>query len=136
MTRNTFILLVAALLLVAGCARPTSNYLADRPLIIYPSEQKKLTPQLQKQATDAFLKALSRYRWDIRNFDRDNHIIVAEACRGVEHCVEIVATIKADAAVSIVRSPGQRINLNEENMLRKWMNNLERQYRKNMKWAW
>ncbi len=135
MTRNTLILLMTALLLLGGCARPASNYLMDRPLIIYPSEQKKLTPELQSQATDAFLKALSRYRWDIRNFDREHHVIAAEACRGIEHCVEIVATIKHDAAVSIIRSPGKTINVNEENMLRKWMSNLERQYRKNMQWA-
>jgi uncharacterized lipoprotein YajG len=125
------ILLVVVILGLIGCAR-SSNYLLDRPLVIVP-ERAVYSENIQEKSTTAFLKALQRYGWQIRGYDKEESIIVAEACRGTRHCAEIEATIMPEGAVSIIRTPQRQLNMDQANILRGWIGNLEREYKKNMK---
>lgn len=125
--------IVAALFMVTGCA-PKSNYLADDPAIIYPNYQVTPSMELQEMAMGTFLKALSKYNWEVRDIDREESIVVAEACRRGNHCAEIVATIDVDGSVSIMRSPGQILSENEGNMLRQWIGRLNREFKRTMIW--
>ncbi len=129
------ILLLFATLVLAGCATPTSNYLLEKPLIFYSQENNK-SDLLQQTATTAFLDALSRYRWEIREVNNEYNTVIAEACRRGMHCAEIMATIMADGSVYIIRTPEQVLTVDEGTMLKKWMNNLQREYKKNMRHVW
>ncbi len=129
------ILFLFATLVFAGCAAPTSDYLLNRPLIFHSKETNK-SDLLQQTATTAFLDALSRYSWEVRDINKEDNTIVAEACRRGKHCAEIMATIMADGSVSIIRTPGQVLTVDEGTMLKKWMNSLQREYNKNMRHVW
>ena len=120
-------LVMGLALLLAGCGRG-SSYLADRPLVKLPD---KVEANQQQRAEKAFMRALQRFGWQIRELERSD-VIVAEACRRGQHCVEIEATIEDNGTVSIRRTPGQDLTDNEASMLRGWMNHLQREYRRNM----
>ncbi len=128
---RTILILFTTAIMMAGCATRTSSYLEHKPVLIY-ADQSREIPQLQKKAAKAFLAALNRYKWEIRNYNREESTIVAEACRGNE-CAEIMATILADASVSIIRTPGQVLTANEGIQLKRWVSSLQRQYFKNMR---
>ncbi len=128
-------LIVITAFVLSGCATPTSDYLLDKPLVFY-SQQTKESELLQQTATTALLDALNRYRWEIRDLDKEASTVVAEACRRGMHCTEIMATIMADGSVSVIRTPGQVLTVEEGTMLKQWMNNLQREYNKNMRHVW
>ncbi len=130
------VLFSAVCVVFSGCAvQQTSDYLESGPLVMYPTGVKQ-SPDLKNQANRAFLAALDRYRWEIRSINKDTGVIVAEACRRGMHCAEIMATVMGDGSVSIIRTPGQQLTLDEGHMLKQWMNSLQREYRKNMRRAW
>ncbi len=136
MKLKTMLTFLAATFVFIGCATQTSNYLEDKPILIYQVDVKQ-SPQLQQHATKAFLSALSRYRWEVRELNKAESIIVAEACRhGGRSCAEIKATIMPDGSVSIIRTPGQVLTANEGAMLKQWIGSLQRQYHKNMRSVW
>jgi hypothetical protein len=124
---------VIVALVISGCAfTHTSSYLEGKPVLIYLTDTKT-SPRLQEESARAFLAALNRYNWEIRNYNTTDKIIIAEACRQTMHCAEIQATVMGDGSVSIVRTPGQVLTIHEGTILRQWVNSLQRQYQKNMR---
>lgn len=136
MKLQTMLAFLMTTFLFMGCAAQTSNYLEDKPLLIFQVDVKQ-SPQLQDKAAKAFLSALNRYKWEVREFNKAESIIVAEACRhGGNNCAEIMATIMPDGSVSILRTPGQVLTIDEGAVLKKWVGSLQRQYQKNMRNVW
>ncbi|MEE4241842.1 MAG: hypothetical protein V2I36_10255 [Desulfopila sp.] len=125
------VLLFVVILALSACAR-SSSYLLDRPLVLVP-DRAPHSDNIQERSTAAFLKALQRYGWQIRGLDREEGTIIAEACRGTRHCAEIAATVMEDGSVSIIRTPERTLTIDEGNILRGWVSNLEREYKKNMR---
>lgn len=137
MIRCATLIVFAAALLLAGCAAKTSNYLEEKRIILTPQLElpAENIPQLQEKATQTFLSALNRFHWEVRDLNKDNHTIVAEACRQGLHCAEIMATIMEDGSVSIIRTPEQVLSPNEGTMLKQWIGLLQSQYLKDMRFV-
>ncbi len=129
MKLNLMILSVSVLMF--GCS--SSQYLVDKPLVIYPkSSSTEQSGEIQQKSMGAVLKAFSDYRWEIRGIDRENSIVTAEACRRGEHCSEVIATIKKDGSVEFIRTEGQNLTKNEGELLRRWLANIRKSYNKHM----
>ena len=126
----TFFLLFMTLGLT-GCVQPQSPYLAGSPLLILPDVMGDEDPAVQKKALDAYLRSLAKNNWHIRNIDRSSNTVVSYACRPGNHCAEIQASVRTDGTVSVIRTPGQILTLDEGNMLRQWIGKLQREYRRN-----
>lgn len=129
------LLFIACAFFLAGCsAAGTSTYLANKPILFIP-EKNTTSPQFQEKANRIFVKTLSQLHWQIRSIDDAQNKVVAEACRRGMHCAEIEATVLADGSVSVIRTPGQHLTLNEGNMLKRWIVKLQREYLKNIRYV-
>ena len=132
-------LFIAVLCLIAGLlsscgAISKSNYLVDRPVVIYP---KTIVTQedetaIKTKSMQALLESFEAYKWEIHRLDKAEGVVVAEACRMGQHCIEVEASIKEDGSVEIIRTPGQEITENEAVMLKRWLGRLKKAYNKKL----
>ena len=127
-------MMFCTLVILSGCgAVRTSDYLTNKSVVFYP--QTLLTQEddeaVRAKSMQALMDSFAAYRWEIHGLDRDNGIIIAEACRRGQHCAEVEATVKNDGSVQIIRTPGQTLSRNEGILLQRWLGRLKKAY--NMK---
>lgn len=128
-----FFSLVATTVLftIAGCS--SSQYLVDKPFVLYP--QTILTEEVgdaQARSMKALFVSFSDRGWEIHNIDKTNNTITAEACRRGAHCMEVLATVNKNGSVELIRTPGQDLTRNEGELLRRWLGLLNRSYIKHI----
>jgi hypothetical protein len=131
---RAIITVLAAALIVTGCAAKKSAYLEEQPIIILPQQtgEVKNIPQLQEKSTQTFIAALNRFHWEIRDVNKNQNTITAEGCEQGVHCAEIIATVLTDGSISVIRTPDQELTIKEGAMLKRRLGDLQHQYQKNM----
>jgi hypothetical protein len=123
--------LIAVFLILAGCS--SSQYLVDKPYVIYPqSFLKEESAIVQEKSMKALLDSFADYKWEIHGIDRENHTVTAESCRRGQHCAEVLATVRNDGTIEIIRTPGQKLTENEGALLQRWLRNVNKAHNKHM----
>ena len=111
---------------------PSSVCLADKPFVMYPSTILEGTNS-QEKSMKSILASFEDRGWIFHKIDKENKTIIAEACQHGRHCMEVIATVKSDSSVEIIKSPGQELTENEEALLRRWLTLLNRSFLKHNK---
>jgi hypothetical protein len=125
------IVIIAVFLMLAGCS--SSQYLVDKPYVIYPqSFLKEESAIVQEKSMKALLDSFADYKWEIHGIDRENHTVTAESCRRGQHCAEVLATVRNDGTIEILRTPGQKLTENEGALLQRWLRNVNKAHNKHM----
>ena len=124
--KKCFILVAMMFVLIlTGCA--SSPYLVDKPFIMNPAALLD-NNNSQEKSMKSLLASFTDRGWTIQKVDKENNTITAEACRQAEHCMEVLATVRSDGSVEIIRTPGQKISKDEGELLRRWMTLLNRSF--------
>lgn len=120
---------IVCLITVACASAP--QYLDEKPYVIYPQNVlDENSSSAQKISMQALLDSFADYRWEIHGIDQENGTITAEVCRRGQHCVEVLATVKNNGSIEIIKTPGQKLSRNESALLRRWLANVKKAYKK------
>ncbi len=129
---KSIIIAIVTLLAISGCA--PSQYLADKPHVMYPqSILGDQSEDIQNKSMQALLASFNDRGWAIHNIDEQNSTITAEVCARGEHCSEVLASVNKNGSVELIRTPGQVLSKDEGDLLRRWIGYLNRSYTKHMK---
>lgn len=121
--KRLFLLALSLLLLTSGCA---SRYMIDQPYVISPC--LVTDPALvQDYATASLLLSLQERKWTVNKVDKDQHRVVAEACRHGQNCVSVESRILADGTIHAFRQ--RQPKFDEIETLQKWMGGLDKNYK-------
>ncbi len=128
------VILTLILVSLLGCSS-TSNYLAKKPVILYPQDifRQEQGLDTKLKSMQAMMDSFNDYKWEISNLDKEQGIIVAQVCRRGQHCVEVKATIRDDGIIEILRTAGQSLTEDQGIILQRWIERLKKAYKKHMK---
>ena len=126
-------MLAAMLISVVGCSS-SSQYLVDKPFVIYPQNVLHAEGDaVQEKSMQALLNSFADHRWDIHGVDKENSTIIAEVCRRGEYCAEVMATVQKNGSVEFIRTPGQKITDDGAILLQRWLQNIKKRHARHMR---
>ena len=130
MKRHFILIVILFALIFAGCSQ--SLYLVDEPFVMYPYAILE-NKNIQERSMESLLRSFAERGWTILKIDKENNTVLAEVSRHGQYRMELLATVKSDGSVEIIRTPGQKIKKRIGRLLQRYITLLNRSFVKNYK---